>query len=381
MPTPSDYPGTYVEEISRAARPIDGLPTGITLFIGSAASGPRGVATRVTHVGDFAAIFGAPDAAHGLGDAIGHYFANGGRVAWIIAIDAAAPGSSVFASALLACFDAGGPVDAIDRFDLLCVPGLSDAATQATLQAHCATRRVFYIADCAAGATAQSLAAGPDPLLVGANAGFAALYAPWVIAADASGIPHAIPPSPFVAGIYARTDVQRGVWKAPAGAEATLVGATALATPIDGRTIDAMNSAGIDALRVLPGHGVVVWGARTLAAASDATYRYVSVRRLLLYLENSVVAGLQWTVFEANAEPTWTAVRSAVTDFLVAAWRGGALAGTKSEEAAFVRCDRTTMTQADIDAGRLVVLIGVAPARPAEFVMLRIVLASGGAGD
>lgn len=373
MPSSSDHPAVHVEQLSAATHPIVGLATGIPLFVGAAASGPRGVAIRMDGPAPFAATFGAPDATHGLGDAVVRYFANGGRVAWVIAIDAGPADPAAFAPALLACFDAGGPVDAIDRFDLLCVPGLSHAPTQAALQACCATRRVFYIADCAADATAPALAAGPDPLLVGAHAGWMALIAPWVIAADAGGTPHAVPPSPFVAGLYARTDLQRGVWKAPAGVDATLVGATALATPLDRQTADAMNDAGIDALRVLPGHGVVAWGARTLASGSDATYRYVSVRRLLLYLESSVVAGLQWTVFEPNAEPTWAAVRSSVTTFLLETWRNGALAGTTFEQAAFVRCDGTTMTQADIDEGRLIVEIGVAPLRPAEFVVLRVV--------
>jgi len=163
--------------------------------------------------------------------------------------------------------------------------------------------------------------------------------------------------------------------KAPAGSDATLVGATALAIAIDGPTRDAMNSAGIDGLRVLPGRGgLVIWGARTLAAAGgDAQYRYVSVRRLLLYLESSLDAGLRWIVFEPNDERTWALVRASVTDFLQRLWRDGALAGARLDQAAFVRCDRTTMTQADLDEGRLIVEIGVAPVRPAEFIVIRLV--------
>jgi len=375
MPSPSGYPGTYLDEVPSSPRTIDGLATGITLFVGCATTGPRALAVQVTSDSHYQVTFGPPDPAHALGDAIAHYFANGGRVAWIVALDGGPPGAASFQAALLACFDPGGPVDAIDRFDLLCVPGESDPATQAALQARCAARRVFFIADCAADATASTLAQGPDARLVGANASYAALYAPWVLVADAMGAARLVPPSGFVAGIYARTDAQRGVWKAPAGSDATLVGATALAIAIDGPTRDAMNSAGIDGLRVLPGRGgLVIWGARTLAAAGgDAQYRYVSVRRLLLYLESSLDAGLRWIVFEPNDERTWALVRASVTDFLQRLWRDGALAGARLDQAAFVRCDRTTMTQADLDEGRLIVEIGVAPVRPAEFIVIRLV--------
>ena len=377
MPLPTGFPGTYVEEIPAVPRTIEGLPTGITLFIGCATTGPRGLAVRVASVADFEATFGTPDATYTLGDSIAHYFANGGRVAWIVALDEGPPGSATFRSALLACFDPDGPVDAIDRVDLLCVPGESDPATQAALQTCCAARRVLFIADCPADATAGSLASGPDPRLVGAHASFCALYAPWVVVADAAGGSRTVPPSPFVAGICARIDARRGVWKAPAGSDATLVGAIGLASPIDGQAGDALNLVGIDALRTLPGQGVVVWGARTLAAAGgDPLYRYVCVRRLMLHIESSLDAGLQWTVFDANSERTWMLVRAAVDDFLDRLWRAGALPGATREQAAFVRCDRTTMTQADIDEGRLVVEIGVAPLRPAEFVVVRLVFAT-----
>ena len=367
MPTPV-VPGVYIDEVPHLPPGIAGLPTAITLFIGNVTGGPRDVAMRVTSRVEYAASFAASD---DLAQSIGHYFDNGGAVAWILAPTLpadAGPGSTAFHDALSTCFAADGPVDAIDRFDLLCVPGESDPATQASLQARCAARRVFYIADCAQDATAASLRAGPDPMLLGHDARCSAIYAPWIVP---TGAGKAFPPSGFVAGLYARIDAARGVWRAPAGSEATLTGASALAIPVDAQLADTMNAAHIDGLRVLPNGSIVVWGARTLAIG-DPDDRYVSVRRLMLFIESSVTAGLAWTVFEPNGEGTWARVRASVSNFLFTLWRDGAFTGAKPEDAFLVRCDRNTMTQADIDAGRVIVEIGIAPLRPAEFVVVRI---------
>ena len=368
MPTPV-VPGVYIDEVPQLPPAIAGLPTAITLFIGAVTGGPRDVAVKVTSRAEYVASFAASD---DLAQSVAHYFDNGGAIAWIVAPTlpaGAGPGDAAFHAALATSFADGGPVDTIDRFDLLCVPGESDPATQATLQAQCAARHAFYIADCARDATAASLSAGPDPVLLGHNASSSAIYAPWVVPAGGST---PCPPSGFVAGVYARIDTSRGVWRAPAGSEATLIGASALALKIDARLADTMNAANIDGLRVLPNGSIVIWGARTLAFA-DPEYRYVPVRRLMLFIESSVTAGLACSVFEPNVERTWARVRASVSDFLSALWRDGALMGAKLDDASFVRCDRSTMTQADIDAGRLIVEIGVAPVRPAEFVVVRIV--------
>ena len=366
-------PGSYINESKLVSLvPTVNGPTS-AVFFGEAARGPL-VPTLINDWPTYKSLFGDLDASYELGYAVYHYFANGGGVAWVVALDGGPPGTMAFRAALPACFDAGGPVDAIDRFDLLCVPGETDPATQTVLLACCAARRAFLIADCVADATVSSLAQGPDPRLVGPYASHAALYAPWVVVLDAAGDSRNVPPSPFVAGILARIDAQRGVWKAPAGVEATLVGANSLAVSFDARASDAINAAGINALRALPGKGFVVWGARTLAApGGDSQYRYVSVRRLMLHIESSLDAGLHWTVLESNTERTWAVVRRSVEDFLDGLWRAGALAGARREQATFVRCDRTTMTQADSDAGRLIVEIGVAPVRPAEFIVVRLV--------
>lgn len=289
-------------------------------------------------------------------------------------------GSEPFRAALLKCFEAGGTVDAIDRFNLLCVPGETSPATQALLQAACLARRAFYIADCAANATVDSLTKGPDPSLLGKGADCAALYAPWALATDAAqrgASPAAVrsyPPCGFVAGIYARIDAAHGVWKAPGGSNACLIGSAGLALAIDDGHNDLIGRAGINCLRHFAASGDVVWGSRTMAAAHgrNTDWKYVPVRRLALFIEASVADGLQWVVFEPNADALWEAVRRAVGNFLQDLWTLGAFAGSTARDAYFVHCDRTTMTQADIDTGRLNIEIGFAPTRPAEFVIIRI---------
>jgi phage tail sheath protein FI len=196
------------------------------------------------------------------------------------------------------------------------------------------------------------------------------MYYPWVITADPSGARRTItvPPAGFVAGIYANTDVTRGVHKAPANEP--VLGALGFAQEINRFQQELLNPNGINCLRSFPGRGHRVWGGRTLS--SDPEWIYVNVRRYFLYLERSVDKSTQWVVFEPNGERLWANVRSAVEDFLYNEWFNGRLLGSSPKEAYFVRCDRSTMTQNDLDYGRLVCLVGVAPLKPAEFVIFRI---------
>ncbi|HEX8391840.1 MAG TPA: phage tail sheath subtilisin-like domain-containing protein [Longimicrobium sp.] len=205
---------------------------------------------------------------------------------------------------------------------------------------------------------------------------YAALYHPWVEILDpleraAQGAPPRkllLPPSGFVTGIYARNDIERGVHKAPANE--IVRGLTRFEININKPRQDVLNPEGINALRFFEGRGNRVWGART--TSSDPEWKYVNVRRLFIYLEHSIEKATQWAVFEPNGPRLWANIRRAVEDFLLVQWRDGALLGNKPEEAYFVRCDRTTMTQNDLDNGRLICLIGVAPVKPAEFVIFRI---------
>lgn len=205
---------------------------------------------------------------------------------------------------------------------------------------------------------------------------YAAVYHPWLEILDpsqrsAQGAPPArlqLPPSGFMTGIYARTDIARGVFKAPANEP--IFGLVKFENNINKARQDVLNPEGINALRYFEGRGNRVWGARTVS--SDPEWMYINVRRLFIYLEHSIDKGTQWAVFEPNNERLWANVRNTIEDFLLVTWKTGALMGSKPEEAYFVRCDRTTMTQNDLDNGRLICLIGVAPTKPAEFVIFRI---------
>jgi uncharacterized protein len=199
---------------------------------------------------------------------------------------------------------------------------------------------------------------------------YAALYYPWLIMQSPFAPRDTLTLSPegAVIGVYARTDIERGVWKAPANE--VVNGILRFSQEISRGQQDVLNPEGINCLRFFVGRGYRVWGARTIS--SDIDWLYVNVRRLFIYLEHSIDRGTQWAVFEPNNEQLWLRIRLTIESFLYDTWRTGALMGSRPEQAYFVRCDRTTMTQSDLDNGRLICLIGVAPTKPAEFVIFRI---------
>jgi phage tail sheath protein FI len=197
---------------------------------------------------------------------------------------------------------------------------------------------------------------------------YAALYYPWVVVRDPDGGATQLSPEGSVAGVYARTDIERGVHKAPANE--TVRGVLRFSRNVNKGQQDVLNPEGINCLRFFEGRGNRVWGARTIS--SDPEWTYLNVRRLFIYMEHSIDRGTQWAVFEPNNEQLWLKIRLTIESFLYDTWRTGALMGTKPEQAYFVRCDRTTMSQGDLDNGRLICLIGVAPTKPAEFVIFRI---------
>jgi hypothetical protein len=210
----------------------------------------------------------------------------------------------------------------------------------------------------------------------GIDSRHAALYYPWVRISNPDVVPSDvitpreldIPPSGFVCGIYARNDAERGVHKAPANE--VVRGALRFETQVNMAQQEDLNPAGVNVLRSFPGRGHRVWGARL--AASDPEWKYVNLRRYFNYVEASIDRGTQWVVFEPNGERLWVRVRTTVSDFLYTEWRNGALLGTTPAEGFFVRCDRSTMTQSDLDNGRLIVEVGIAVVRPAEFVIFRV---------
>lgn len=265
-------------------------------------------------------------------------------------------------------------------FNILCIPAMAklSAADQGSLvnaaSTFCASQRAFLLVDPPETTTTATAAQGLLTTAAPATPN-AALYYPRLTMPDplAEGRPRNIAPSGLVAGIYARTDATRGVWKAPAGIEAVAGGVT-LAVPVTEGDSASLNPLGINALRTLPVVGNVVWGARTLFGADTRAneWKYVPVRRTALYIEQSLNAGLKWVVFEPNDEPLWAQIRLNVGSFMQDLFRKGAFQGTTPREAYFVRCDKNTTTQSDIDKGVVNILVGFAPLKPAEFVVIQI---------
>jgi phage tail sheath protein FI len=312
---------------------------------------------------DYERTFGVPGS-DDTGLSVRLFFLNGGRRAHVVRTnDVEGSGLPSLAS--------------VDFVNLVCVPGTAGmtaagaAAMVGSVAGFCEEQRAFYVVDPPGSLTPADITAWKDDLEPTANA---AVYAPGVQVDDPAnpGQLRDVPPSGAVAGVIARTDIERGVWATPAGLTAGAVqgvrGVTATLTESDS---ERLNTAGICALRNVPGRGLRVWGARTLAAAEAPEWKYVSVRRLFLFVEESLGRGTQWAVFEPNDERLWQTIRTSIENFLLDLFQSGALVGRTPQDAYFVRCDRMTMTQDDIDNGRLVCVVGIAPVRPAEFVEFR----------
>ena len=268
-----------------------------------------------------------------------------------------------------------GRLDAITDFSLLAVPGEGSTAMFDIGSAYCANRPlkdVFYIGETSSHDDTAAEAATFRTKLTTANS-YGALYFPWVKALDPTGLsrdPVLLPPSGYIAGLYARIDASRGVWKAPAGTEASLNGVVGLAAELSDVEQGNLNPLGVDVIRRFPGAGVVSFGARTVS--SDPEWKYVPVRRTAIMLRVSIYAGIQWAVFEPNDEPLWSQLRLNIGAFMMNLFRQGAFQGASPSQGFFVKCDGETTTQGDIDAGVVNVLVGFAPLKPAEFVVVKI---------
>ena len=251
-------------------------------------------------------------------------------------------------------------------FNLLCVPGESDDGAVAELRSYCHAHRAFYIADGPRTATAASLISGP--IATEDYLDYAALYVPWVLT------PNPLPPSGAVAGIIAATDSNQGVWKSPAGIEASLAGVTGLQFALTDSENDSLNARGINCLRQFSDYGTVVWGARTMQGSDQAgsEWKYIPVRRMALYIESSLDQGTQWVVFEPNNETLWSQIRLDVAEFLQGLFVEGAFQGTEPQQGYFVKCDAETNPQSTIDQGIVNIVVGFAPLYPAEFVVIQI---------
>jgi phage tail sheath protein FI len=370
-------PGVYVEETgSGSGHSITGVSTSIAAFIGKASKGKVDTPTRVTSFSEFADIFGGFTAERPhLAAGVFGFFDNGGKECWIVRIRDDGSDEDYIGKDNEIGMKTG--LQTLKNFrdvSIVCIPGITSEGVQHAMIEHCETMRDrFCILDSEEGAVVTHVLVQRSK--IASVKGYGALYYPWINAemeidasARAARIEALVPPSGHIAGIYARTDVEQGVHKAPAGK--TIQGAIGLGKTLNASEQDRMNLEGVNCIRIFPGRGILVWGARTVS--TDPEWKYVNVRRLMIFLEQSIQEGSQWVVFEPSGEPTWMKVKSAIEAFLIGEWRNGALQGRTHEEAFFVRCDRTTMTQNDIDEGRIVCLIGVAILRSAEFHIFRI---------
>lgn len=271
-----------------------------------------------------------------------------------------------------------------DIFNLLCIPPFTfDETGDVTVevwvkaQEYCKKKRAFLIMDPPISWKTPSAAkANLDNFRGGTNADHSAMYFPRVMLADPlqENRLEDFSPSGILAGIYARTDAQRGVWKAPAGTEAGLSGVRELTYKLTDPENGELNQLGLNCLRNFPVYGNVVWGARTLAGADRiaSEWKYIPIRRLALFIEESLYRGTQWVVFEPNDEPLWAQIRLNVGAFMHSLFRQGAFQGRSPREAYFVKCDGETTTQNDRDKGIVNILVGFAPLKPAEFVVIKI---------
>jgi phage tail sheath protein FI len=361
-------PGTYVEETSFRQHPISGASTSRTGFVGTAGAGPVGVASKaLTTFADYSHIYGG---AGDLASAARGFFENGGEhlhVVRITEIDGdAEPSIAAYASAL-------DVLAAVDDISIIAAPGSSGLASttahavaQALVdQAEVPGAHCFAVLDAPRGATIAEIRAYRAQF----DSQYAALYYPWLAVPGAGpGETTVVPPSGHVCGIYARVDNERGVHKAPVNE--VVRGIIGFERAINKADQDLLNPEGINCFRNFEGRGLRLWGARTVS--SDPEWKYVSVRRYITYLNQSIYRGLQWAVFEPNGESLWVLVRQTVENFLYREWTSGALQGQRPDSAFFVRCDQTTMTQNDVSNGRLVCQIGVAMLRPAEFTIFSV---------
>ncbi|WP_320922564.1 phage tail sheath subtilisin-like domain-containing protein [Hungatella sp.] len=253
-----------------------------------------------------------------------------------------------------------------DMVSVIAVPGVTDQKVQRSLTAQCERKNRFAVLDIPREAKAvQDIIRHRENL----DTSYAAFYHPWVMVFDPLDKKNiAIPPSGSVMGIYARSDNSRGVHKAPANE--VVRACVGLDVQFDKGEQDILNPKGVNLIRRFPGQGIRVWGART--AGSDGTWKYINVRRLFIFLEESIKKNTDWVVFEENNEELWRRVQRIIEVFLREVWRSGGLAGSSPEEAFYVNIGRDTMTQEEIDNGQLICIIGVAPVKPAEFIIFRI---------
>lgn len=384
-------PGVYIEEVDSGARPIEAVGTSTAGFVGTAPDpgAHSDEAVAINNWSQFLREFGGdkPAAGNDLANAVHGFFLNGGSRCYVANVR---QGGAI---------SGGGKgldlLDHIDEIAIIAAPGRTDAAAHSALldAAESAGDRVAlldgpaHVRDVEALTRVAEVTVKPagkpeeaDAKPAAAPAGFrprvsergyGAFYFPWLKVRDALE-PAQITttaPSGYLAGVLARTDAERGVHKAPANT--SIRGALGVTQAIGRSEQDVLNPQGVNCIRFFTREGVRVWGARTVAP-SASNWRYLNVRRLFNMIEESIAVSTRWVVFEPNDRPLWKSIQRDVGAFLTLLWRQGALVGATPEEAFFVKCDEETNPPDVVDAGRVVTLVGLAPSKPAEFVVFRI---------
>jgi uncharacterized protein len=306
-------------------------------------------------------------------------------------------GSSVFEpNDFITVFEDNQPLDKVPIFNLLILPGITSNAILSEAARFCEKKLAFLIIDPPYNSAADDFGGKTDngeaTKAIGNSLGVtfvppveknAALYFPFLLSADpVTGAPIELPPGGTVAGIYGRTDLNRGVWKAPAGLETSILNSPGVVTRgmMTDQQQGVLNALGVNCLRQFPGSGTVVFGARTMVTADPALqnmWRYVPVRRMALFLEQTLYNNLGWVVFEPNDEPLWAAIRTSIGAFMLGLFRQGAFQGSTPSDAFQVKCDNQTTVQADIDNGIVNIVVAFAPLKPAEFVIINIAQLAG----
>ena len=388
MPVQPTYPGVYIEEVPSGIRTIMGVSTSITAFVGYSREGPLNEPIPVLSVEDYERAFGGLCRECSLGYAVSHFFAHGGQQAVVVNVGlppAASSEPSIEVSRIVGESKNSTGIHAlqdIDLFNILCLPEVTDLALEEQISvlkeaiSFCVSNRAFLIVDAPKTWVRPREAIQGIPSISYIRSENAAMYYPRVIMSDPldGGHPRSFPASGMIAGIYARIDSTRGVWKPPAGVHATLSDASELVYTMNGNENARLNPLAVNCLRSFPATGIAIWGSRTLIGTDESVtdWRYISVRRLALFIEESLYRGTRWVVFEPNDEPLWAQIRLNVGAFMHILFRQGAFQGTSPRDAYFVKCDRETTTQSDINQGIVNLLVGFAPLKPSEFVMIKI---------
>jgi len=384
-------PGIYMEEISAGTKPIAMVGTSTAAFLGVAPAAGKHLnePVAVSNWSQFIREFVDEDSpSTDLARAVFGFFNNGGSRCYVLNVGQGNPiaGDERKRSGISA-------LETVDEVKIVAAPGYTDVLSYEALISHCEKmKNRFAILDApdsvanldalkkvATAGASSSTAEGDEkkkkPALPDAlrprETDCAAFYYPWITARDplSSGVIVKTPPSGHLAGVYARTDAMRGVHKAPANEP--IRGALDLCYKVTREEQGELNAAGVNCLRFFADAGIRIWGARTLAAEASE-WRYISVRRLFNMVEESIENGTRWTVFECNDSRTWKSIERDIRAFLTLVWRDGALKGDTPDQAFFVKCDGETNPAEVIDAGRLVTEIGIAPVKPAEFIIFRI---------